>query len=622
MSQWVAHRGRSRGGARRSSRRPLHLATLPDGHDVALSEGERSTHLHIFGASGSGKSRFLEHLILQDIRAGRGVCVLDPHGTLYDRVQAAIALKRVRVAPERVHLFQPAKEGWTFGFNPLNFASLEQRRREYGIESMTKAIAAVWGGRDLKETPRLQRRIRAVFGALIHLDLPLPAARHLLVSKDRDGVRSRMIQSINDPILRQEWEEIEALRPREFNEQFESTQNRIDEFFKSSIIERIFSQQQAPIDTARIMEEGYTLLVDLSSHGNIFHENNATTLGALLVNDLYLKCLARPEGAPPFHLYIDECHRYLTPDVIDILYQARKFGLHLTLAHQDLSQLGPPDSEMYRAVMSGAQTKVVFQVGLMSEAKVLAYERMHGEVDYEKRKRITRKEVVGHEVIRLKNHSDTVGQSDATGHAETTTRHQGTTITTTSSRSVSEGGGVSEGGSETLDLDGEVINTATNETTHSTWSESYNGGRSEVETEGSAESRQVNQTHTDSRGYTDGEGESLKPIIVDSRQVLFTIEEILHSQARELVTLRKRHALVLRKPTDGESQIERIKTPDVPDYRGPKTPKLKARFEQRALESSEYAVEVRYLPEAAAIAREPEGEPLALTTPQQEPENW
>lgn len=594
------------------SRRPLHLATTPAGKKVTLAQGERSTHLHVLGASGSGKSRFLEHLIMQDIRAERGVCVLDPHGTLYDRL--ARRLSSDRIDPERVHLFQPANQDWTFGFNPLGFGAENQARREFSVKATTRAIGQVWGGPDFSQTPRLRRRLLAVIGALADLNLPLPEAKQLLVAVDPTGRRSELIARIRNPVLRKEWEEVERYRPRDFNEQFESTINRLGEFINSAIIARMLAQSERAIDFAGIMDRSEVLLVDLSSHGATFSGSDSEMLGRLLVNDLYLKCKDRTPDDPPFYLYIDECHLYLNSDIEDILFQARKWGLHLVLAHQDLSQLKKAGDSVYGAVMSAAQTKIVFQMGSMEDAKTLAFERMHGEVDYEKLKGITRKEVVGHRIRRFKNGSTSETQGETRGEAETRSSSSGLTITTSAGASTSEGGSVSDGGSETFDHEtGELLHRSDNSTASESWQHSELWGSSTVESEGYAESEQINRSSTATTGQSEGYSESLEPILADVQQQTYTLEEIVHSQSRELASLSQRHALVMRKPKDGRVLIERIKTPLVRDISPERTQEDLEDFEVAALKTSGHAVEIRELEEA------PVPPPLAQ---QQEPEDW
>ena len=191
----------------------------------------------------------------------------------------------------------------------------------------------------MNNMPRLTRNLVLLFGALCDLGLSLPDARHFLVSRDPDGVRKRLISAIKNPDLRREWEQIAAYRPSEFLDQFESTKNRLTKFISSPVVGPMLAAREAALNTRALMDESGVVLVDLSVSNKSFHPEQARVLGALLVNDFMLAARGREEGAPPFHLYIDECHRYLTSDFQDILFEARKFGLHLTLAHQDLSQL-------------------------------------------------------------------------------------------------------------------------------------------------------------------------------------------------------------------------------------------------------------------------------------------
>ena len=129
------------------------------------------------------------------------------------------------------------------------------------------------------------------------------------------------------------------MRPAAFTERFQSTANRLNRFIYSPSITPMLRAGAASLDTRSLMDESGVLLVDLSESDRSLHVQQAHLLGALLVNDFMLKARGREPGAAPFHLYIDECHHYLTSDIKDILFEARKFGLHLTLSHQDLGWL-------------------------------------------------------------------------------------------------------------------------------------------------------------------------------------------------------------------------------------------------------------------------------------------
>ena len=394
--------------------------------------------MHVIGASGTGKSKFLEHIIRQDIKAGNGLCLLDPHGTLYDKLVNWLAINDFDDFLT-IHLFEPTADGWSFGFNPLNYGTAERKEIDYAIDAVTRVFAQVWGGEDQQRTPLLKRCLKLTLFALAKHNLTLLEAREITSSSDTTGLRQLLTADLGDEVFEREWEDMNALNQRLFNEYFSSTNNRFFDFLSAQIITHTIGQQKRVLDVGGIMERGEILLVDLSSRGTQFTEGDSNLIGALLVNDFLLKAQSRPEGSRPFYLYIDECYRYLTDDIRAILFETRKFGLHLVLAHQDLSQLGPPDSEMHNAVMGGAQTKIVFRLGSMRDTQRIAEEF---EVDLQEAKRKFKTyQTTGTRIVELGSRSVSEGVSTTEAWSET----KGTSDSSTESRSSSKSRGEASG---------------------------------------------------------------------------------------------------------------------------------------------------------------------------------
>lgn len=145
--------------------RELALGSNNDGTITYIDPKTRSTHVHIIGSTGEGKSKFMEHMIRKDILEGNGLCLLDPHGSLYDDLVLWCESNRLLegVRPRKIILFDPSEDNWTFGFNPLDLAGKEI---SYHVDAMVKAVAKVWGGDNMQETPLLKRVLRVLFHAL------------------------------------------------------------------------------------------------------------------------------------------------------------------------------------------------------------------------------------------------------------------------------------------------------------------------------------------------------------------------------------------------------------------------------------------------------------------------
>jgi hypothetical protein len=512
--------------------RGIRLGTREGGNPVFLSERARATHLQVIGASGTGKTKFLEHLIREDILAGNGLCLIDPTGNLYhDLLRWAETQGLLDRKP--ILLFDPASPDWTFGFNPLD-ADGRTEDLSFLVDAMVAACAAVWGGEDTNQTPLLKRCLRAVFHALAEQKLTLLEAVYLVNPADPTGLRRHLTRAIDDFIVREQWEIWNATKPREFQEQFGSTMNRLLEFLAAERIRRILGQREGTIRLRQVMDTGGMLLVNLSS-GRALSEANASLLGALLVNDLFLKARGRPKGSRPFYLYIDECHRFVSEDVGRILDEGRQFGLHLILAHQHLAQLQKAGEAVYGAILTDARTKVVFGGLSPEEAEILADFLYMGEFDLEEAKTSLDKPVtVGHEVrwFQSESQTETRGESETTGTA--VSRSTSMTATTTRGRSASDGWSDAPGG---CGIDIPPSFTRSGSTGTST-SRSVATGTSESRTE--SESR----SWSTSRGETEGRSEGLVPILAELPTAVFSLEEQRHKKAAFLRDLRRQEAVV------------------------------------------------------------------------------
>jgi type IV secretory pathway VirB4 component len=329
----------------------LHLGATASGKRLYIDPAVRTTHIHVLGASGRGKSYFLEHLIRQDIANGDGLCLIDPHGSLYSKIVAWCA-EEPAFSWRKLILLDASTPGWTFGFNPLNFADADI---SYCVDSMVHACAQVWGGEDTNATPLLKRALRGIFHVLAEHKLTLLEATYLISERDElRPVREKLTDTVADPIIREMWKRWNEMPASEFRKDFASSTNRLMEFFAAPIIRLILGQTDPILDFRKAMDEGAVILVNLASSGRL-SDSNARTLGTLLTNDLFLKAQARPEGSRPFYLYIDECGRYLNESIQRILDESRKRGLHLILANQHLAQLRAAGATVYSAVLTDAQ---------------------------------------------------------------------------------------------------------------------------------------------------------------------------------------------------------------------------------------------------------------------------
>jgi len=318
---------------------------------VRLTTEQRVRHIHMIGASGTGKSTLLYNLIRQDIENGEGLAVLDPHGDLVDKILGIIPANRIN----DVIVLDPSDEEYSIGFNILSAHSENEKvLLASDLVSVFQRLSASWGD---QMASVLNNAILAFLeskrgGTLADL------RRFLLEPKYRDN----FLDTVTDPDVVYYWRKVFGQLAG--NKSLGPVLTRLETFLSRKPIRYMVSQTENKLDFAHILDTGKIFLAKLP-HGTIGREN-AYLLGTLLVSKFQQIAMGRQQQAEssrrPFWLYIDEFHNFITPSMAEILSGARKYRLGLTLAHQELRQL-QRDSEVASAVLSNAGTRICFRVG-------------------------------------------------------------------------------------------------------------------------------------------------------------------------------------------------------------------------------------------------------------------
>ncbi len=318
---------------------------------VRLSVEQRVRHMHVIGASGTGKSTMLVNLIRQDIEAGEGIGVLDPHGDLVERILGIIPPERVG----DVVLVDLADESHSIGFNILSAHSdLEKNLLASDLVSIFQRLSTSWGD---QMGSVLQNAILAFLessqgGTLADL-------RRFLIEP---AFRERFLASVTDPDILYYWRK--GFTQLSGNKSIGPVLTRLETFLSPKPIRYMVSQRENRLDFADILDTGKIFLAKLPQ-GQMGKEN-AFLLGSLLVSKFQQLAMSRQaqraESRRPFWLYVDEFQNFITPSMAEILTGARKYRLGLILAHQELRQLDR-DREVASAVLSNPYTRVVFRVG-------------------------------------------------------------------------------------------------------------------------------------------------------------------------------------------------------------------------------------------------------------------
>lgn len=348
---------------------------------VYITPGQLRTHMHVVGATNVGKSYFLEGVMKQLIMGGHGLCLVDPHGDLYHRMLDFCAYMNIEEPgldlERRVIPFDIGNTKQVVGFNPVQ---RNARVMTYQVVALMEAIRKCWSAESFDQTPRLARWLFNTGYAVVDSQATLLQALEMVDPKP-NRARDGLIRHIKDPQIKGEWEWISRQKDERREEKLESTFNKIREFVQHDILRLVVGQYTNTLDFPDVMAGRKILLVNLAKQ-NVISEDNQRLLGTLLVNELLTAAFARPAGArTPFYLVLDEFQHFVTKDMCEILDGGRKFGLHLILAHQHLSQLKIKDPEVYYSVLTNARIKAVFGGLIDDDLNVLAKELYTGELN-------------------------------------------------------------------------------------------------------------------------------------------------------------------------------------------------------------------------------------------------
>lgn len=311
----------------------LALGSAEKGGDLkGVRQEDRLTHFYIVGASGTGKTKFLEYMIRQDIRNGSGFGVIDPHGDLAESVKKFLAGSGGDLA-ERVVLIDPADKARTVSFNPLELPDgmgAAQQAKEL-VSAFKKIYGDSWG-------PRLEEIFRNSLIALIENGLTLLELSLILKN---DGVRAKLLRGVKNETCREFFEEDYAKwSERTKLEWTQSTLNKVDAFLSDGRMRQMFASAESSFDLRDIMDSRKILIVNLSKGG--LGEDSSSLLGSLLLTKIQAAAMKRGGVAEkeriPFYLYIDEFQNFATENFTQVLDEARKYRLALALAHQNLEQ--------------------------------------------------------------------------------------------------------------------------------------------------------------------------------------------------------------------------------------------------------------------------------------------
>lgn len=320
-----------------------------------IKSEDRSKHMYVIGKTGMGKSTMLENMAIQDIKNGEGLAFLDPHGKTAQLLLDYVPEERIK----DVIFFAPYDLENPIAFNIMEDVGKDQRHLvSNGLMATFKKIwEDAWSA-----------RMEYILTNTILALLEYPGSTLLSVNRmlSDKKFRKKVVDNITDPSVKSFWvDEFANYTDRFAAEATPAIQNKVGQFTSNPLIRNIIGQPKSSFDLRKVMDEKKILIVDLSK-GRV-GEQNVDLLGGMMVTKIYLAAMSRADKTdaelsqlPPFYLYVDEFQSFVNESFADILSEARKYKLSLTIAHQYIEQM--PENVRH-AVFGNMGTTVAFRVG-------------------------------------------------------------------------------------------------------------------------------------------------------------------------------------------------------------------------------------------------------------------
>lgn len=305
---------------------------------IYLSNEDRFRHFYVIGQTGTGKSSILSVMARQDLRNGRGLAVLDPHGDFATGLLDFIPKTRA----EDLIFFNPADQGRPMGLNLLEADTDDEK--QMAVSEATSIMIKIFGPEIFG--PRIQDYFRN--GCLALMDYPEGGTLIELIKlfTDENFQRER-VQTIKNPIVKTWWKTTyAAMGDREKAEMIPFFAAKFGPFITNTLMRNIIGQTKSAFDITDVMNTQKILLATLSK--GVLGDINSSLIGLILVSKIQMAAMKRQQmpasERKDFFLYIDEFQNYVTDSIESILSEARKYRLGLIIAHQYLGQLQKSDA--------------------------------------------------------------------------------------------------------------------------------------------------------------------------------------------------------------------------------------------------------------------------------------
>lgn len=316
---------------------------------------DRTKHMYVIGKTGMGKSFLLENLAIQDIQNGEGLAFIDPHGGTAEKLLDYVPEHRIK----DVLYFAPFDLDNPVSFNVLEDIGVD--KRHLVVNGLMSTFEKIWVD---AWSARMAYILQYTLLALLEYpEATLLSVNRMLVDKE---YRKKVVDNVKDPSVRAFWiEEFGKYTERFAAEATPAIQNKVGQFTSNPLVRNLIGQPDSSFDIRKFMDEKKILIINLSK--GLVGEGNANLIGSMLITKIYLAAMSRADKneqelakLPNFYLYVDEFQSFANKSFADILSEARKYKLNLTIAHQYVEQM---EEEVRDAVFGNAGTIISFRVG-------------------------------------------------------------------------------------------------------------------------------------------------------------------------------------------------------------------------------------------------------------------
>jgi hypothetical protein len=316
---------------------------------------DRSKHMYVIGKTGMGKSTLLENMAVQDIQNGEGLAFIDPHGSTAEKLIDYVPQERIK----DVVYFAPFDMNYPIAFNVMEDVGYD--KRHLVVSGLMSAFKKIW-------VDAWSARMEYILSNTLLALLEYPDSTLLDVNRmyTDKGFRKKVVENIQDALVKSFWvDEFATYTDRYTQEATPAIQNKVGQFTSNPLVRNIVGQPVSTFDIRKIMDERKIFIANLSK-GRI-GETNADLLGSMLTTKIYLSAMSRADlpaqqqaKLPNFYFYVDEFQSIANESFADILSEARKYKLALTIAHQYVEQM---EETVRNAVFGNVGTTIAFRVG-------------------------------------------------------------------------------------------------------------------------------------------------------------------------------------------------------------------------------------------------------------------